>query len=68
MTKEERIAYYNKYAKYRDKKKLTDYRVCKLTGIPTSNIAQWHTGIAMPKIDKLQAIAKVLEIEVTKLI
>nr|WP_288830094.1 helix-turn-helix transcriptional regulator [uncultured Clostridium sp.] len=55
------------YAKYLDLKKragVTDYRVSKETGIPTSTLTNWKKNHETkgkegytPKVDKMQALA-----------
>jgi predicted transcriptional regulator len=59
---------YNNYAKVRDEKGLTDYMVAKKANIPHSTIYDWKSGRYTPKIDKLQAIAAVLECDVIRLL
>ena len=59
---------YANYAKVRDEKGLTDYMVAKKANIPHSTIYDWKSGRYTPKIDKLQAIAAVLECDVIRLL
>lgn len=59
---------YVNYAKVRDEKGLTDYMVAKKANIPHSTIYDWKSGRYTPKIDKLQAIAAVLECDVIRLL
>lgn len=48
---------YKKYADLRDSKGVTDYRVSKNTGVPTSTLSNWKAGRYTPKSDKIKAIA-----------
>lgn len=48
---------YEKYAKLRDEKKLTNYRVALDTGISKSTFTDWAKGRSCPKIEKLKKIA-----------
>ncbi|MBQ0113318.1 MAG: helix-turn-helix transcriptional regulator [Bacteroidales bacterium] len=59
---------YSRYAKARDKKGYTDYKVAEMTGIARSTLSDWKNGKYMPKADKLLAIATVLDIPVETLI
>lgn len=59
---------YSTYAKARDKKGYTDYRVSVITGIAQSTLSDWKNGISTPKSDKLLKIANVVEINVEELI
>ena len=49
---------YQKYAKLRDEKGITDYEVAKQTGIATATLTSWKQGIYTPKVEKLMLIAK----------
>lgn len=49
---------YAKYAKLRDEKGLTDYKVAKETGIPRSTLYEWGRGMYEPKLDKIVKLAK----------
>lgn len=51
---------YLNYAKIRDEKGLTDYKVSKATGISTSTLSEWKSGKTRPKVDKLIQIADLL--------
>ena len=44
---------YEKYAKLRDEKGITDYRVAADTGISTATLSNWKNGNYAPKFDKL---------------
>lgn len=59
---------YEKYAKLRDERGLTDYRVAQDTGIPASTLSEWKAGLYRPKVDKLLKIAKLFNIPVNELI
>lgn len=59
---------YEKYAKIRDEKGLTDYAVANQTGVAASTISEWKTGKHMPSVDKLKRIADLLEVTVDELI
>ena len=51
---------YGIYAKLRDERGLTDYKVSKLTGIGQSTFSDWKSGKTKPKLAKLEKIAEVL--------
>lgn len=48
---------YNNYAKLRDSRKITDYRVAIDTGIPKSTFSEWKAGRSKPKTEKLKILA-----------
>lgn len=48
---------YAKYAKLRDKKGVTDYRVSEDTKITKSTFSDWKSGRSNPKIGKLKILA-----------
>lgn len=48
---------YKKYAKLRDEKGVTDYRVSEDTKITKSTFSDWKSGRSNPKIDKLKILA-----------
>lgn len=56
------IVDYEKYAKLRDARELTDYQVCMKTDIKAATISSWKTGAYAPKIEKLIAIAKLFNV------
>jgi transcriptional regulator with XRE-family HTH domain len=58
---------YTKYAKLRDKRKLTDFAVCKATGIAPSTMSDWKHGRCTPKYDKTKKIAELFGISVEEL-
>jgi len=45
-------------------KKMTPYRIHKLTGISTATLSDWKKGRSTPKIDKLEKIAECLGVTV----
>ena len=57
---------YTKYANIRDRKKMTDYQVSKISGVSTATLSNWKNGNYKPKYDKLKSIADALEIPVTE--
>lgn len=54
---------YERYAEIRDKKNLTDGKVAELAGFGRSTFSDWKSGRSIPKIDKMQKIAEVLEMD-----
>lgn len=56
-----KVSYAN-YARLRDEKGFTDYRVAKETGICSSTISDWKRGLTTPKADKLLTISQLLEV------
>lgn len=54
---------YEKYAKIRDSKGLTDGRVAQLCGFGRSTFTDWKNGRSVPKIDKMQKIADLFGME-----
>lgn len=59
---------YEKYAKLRDERGYTDYRVSKETGIPSATLTSWKRGIYKPKVDKLMLIARLFCVDITELL
>ena len=59
---------YEIYAKLRDSRGMTDYQVCKETGIPTSVMSCWKTGKYTPKVDRMVKIAKLFHISMDELL
>lgn len=59
---------YEKYARFRDAKGLTDYAVAKKTGIGLSTFSDWKSGRSKPKVDKLAKIATCLNVPIEELI
>lgn len=60
-------AKYETYAKIRDERGYSDYRVAKETGIGAATISDWKNGITKPKLDKLFAIAKLFNVSLEDL-
>lgn len=56
------------YAELRDKRGLTDYQVAKETGLSPSLFSDWKAGRSVPKIDRLQKIARFFGVSVSYLI
>lgn len=59
---------YDTYARLRDERGMTDYRVCQETGIASATLSAWKNGRYTPKIDKLLLIAKLFNVTVTDLL
>lgn len=59
---------YEKYAKIRDDKGMTDYKVAQSTGISSSTFSEWKSGHYTPKIDKMIKIAQFLGVDVGEII
>lgn len=56
---------YDRYAKIRDIRGFTDYKVTKLAGIKgTATISNWKNGKYVPKDDKMRDIAQVLGVTI----
>ena len=53
---------YTDYARYRDAKGYTDYKVSLLTGISRTTISEWHTGKHRPRLETLILIGRELGI------
>ena len=51
---------YENYCIARDKMGYTDYKVAKETGIGTATMSNWKNGKYVPKSDKIQKIATLL--------
>lgn len=62
------MASYEHYAELRDTKGLNDYKMSQLTNIRASTFSEWKSGKYTPKVDKMLAIAKVLEIPLEELL
>ena len=54
---------YEEYAEIRDSKGLTDGKVAKMAGFGRSTFSDWKAGRSTPKMEKLQKIADVFEID-----
>lgn len=59
---------YQKYAKLRDERGLTDYAVATQTGIATATLSSWKSGEYTPKVDKLMKIAKLFDVSIEEII
>ncbi|MCI8284988.1 MAG: helix-turn-helix transcriptional regulator [Firmicutes bacterium] len=59
---------YERYCKIRDYKNLKDARVAEATGIGKSTFSDWKNGRSVPKNDKLQKIADVLDVSLEYLL
>lgn len=59
---------YEKYAKLRDDRGLTDYQVAKLTGISSATLSEWKSGSYIPKIDKIIKIADLFNVSLDSLL
>lgn len=55
---------YEKYAKLRDAREMTDYQVGCATTISTATLSSWKSGIYRPKIDKMMRIANLFNVSV----
>ena len=55
---------YERYAKLRDLKGFSDYRVANDTGVGTPTISNWKNGKYQPKDDKMKLIADMLNVTV----
>lgn len=60
-------ASYDLYAKMRDERGYSDYRVSKETGIGAATLSDWKSGISIPKVDKLFQIASLFQIRIEDL-
>ena len=59
---------YEKYARLRDAKGMTDYAVSKATGISTSTLTDWKKGRSVPKADKLKILAGLFGVAIEELL
>ena len=55
---------YENYAKIRSRIGLRDADVSKATGISTATLSEWKKGRYQPKLDKLEKIAKFLNVNI----
>ena len=55
---------YENYAEIRNRMGLRDSDVSKATGISTATLSEWKKGRYQPKIDKLEKIAKFLNVHI----
>lgn len=59
---------YERYAKLRNERGMTDYRVAQDTGIATATLSEWKKGTYTPKVDKLLAIARLFNVSLEELV
>lgn len=59
---------YEKYARLRDERGMTDYQVCQETGIAQSSFPNWKAGRYTPKVEKLVKIARLFNVTVDDLL
>ncbi len=59
---------YEKYAKLRDERGFTDYRVSQETGVSTATLTSWKQGVYEPKVEKKKRIAEFLKVGIEELI
>lgn len=59
---------YERYAKLRDEKGLTDYAVANALNIAPSVLSDWKNGRTTPKVDKLAKIAEFFGVHIEDLI
>ena len=59
---------YEKYAKARDARGLTDYAVSKGTGVSATCLSAWKRGEYTPKADKIIKIAEFLGVPALELL
>ena len=62
------VAKYETYAKLRDERGYSDYRVSKETGIGAATLSDGKNGLSKPKIDKLFIIAKLFSVSLEDLV
>lgn len=60
-------ATYAVYARLRDSRGYSDYRVSKETDIAASTISDWKNGLSVPKADKLMLIARLFGVPMEEL-
>lgn len=58
---------YERYSYFRNLAGLSDYKVHKITGIPSSTFTEWKKGTYTPKDDKRKRIAEVLGVTLAEL-
>lgn len=59
---------YEIYAKLRDEKNVTDYRIAKECGFNQAILVRWKQGTTKPSLDTMLAIAKFFDVTVDFLI
>lgn len=58
---------YERYVKLRDKLGLKDADVARISNVPPSTFTDWKKGKSKPKSEKLDKIAKALNVQPTEL-
>ncbi len=53
---------YEKYMKLRDSKGVSDYEVCKNTGIDKATLSRWKHGYYKPKVESIIKIADYFDV------
>lgn len=66
--KEKRIRSYQRYRRVADRTGKSDYQVSKEAGFHNVIFSDWKYGRCEPKVDKLLAISKVLNVSIDELI
>lgn len=59
---------YKNYARLRDSRGLTDYRVCKETGIAPGSMSDWKHGRYKPNLGSLLKIADLFGVTLDELV
>lgn len=59
---------YQKYARLRDERNMTDYQVSKEIGASPATFSAWKRGEYTPKVDKLAKIAKLFNVSLETLL
>ena len=59
---------YENYARLRDSRGLTDYRVCKETGIAPGSMSDWKHGRYKPNLGSLLKIADLFGVTLDELV
>ena len=59
---------YSRFEKLRNEKKLTNADISRMTGISNATLSAWKLGQYVPKRNKLEAIAEILEVPTEYLI
>lgn len=58
---------YEKYAKIRDSKGLSDYKIAQMSGVSRQTLYDWKAGKYVPKQKKLKSLADILGVSVSDL-
>lgn len=67
-TKERAERTYRNYEAIRNEKGLSDYAVAEKANIWQSALSDWKAGKSTPKVEKMLAIAEVLEVPIGSLL